>query len=67
MRNFEKENQEQLLNFCDNVRLLRRRAGLTQKEISNILEISPKNVEGRIYRGKKRLKAYLKEGGFEFE
>lgn len=41
--------------------------GLTQKEVSNILDISPKNVEGRIYRAKKRLKAYLKEGGFEFE
>ncbi|WP_186429077.1 RNA polymerase sigma factor [Clostridium sp. BSD9I1] len=41
--------------------------GLTQKEVSNILDISPKNVEGRIYRAKKRLKAYLKEGGFGFE
>lgn len=41
--------------------------GLTQKEISSILEISPKNVEGRIYRAKKRIKAHLKEGGFEFE
>jgi len=40
--------------------------GLSQKEISDILNISPKNVEGRIYRGKKRLKSYLKEGGFEF-
>ncbi len=40
--------------------------GLTQKEIGDILNISPKNVEGRIYRGKKKLKSYLKEGGFEF-
>ena len=39
MRNIEKENQEQLLNFCDNVRLLRRRAGLTKKEMAKRLGV----------------------------
>ena len=44
MRNFEKENQEQLLNFCDNVRLLRRRAGLTQKEMAKRLGVGAVSI-----------------------
>lgn len=39
MRNIEKENHKQLLILCDNVRILRRRAGLTQKEMAKRLGV----------------------------
>lgn len=35
--------------------------GLSHKEIGEILNISPKAVEGRIYRGKQKLKSQLKK------
>lgn len=35
--------------------------GLSHKEIGDILNITPKAVEGRIYRGKQKLKAQLKK------
>lgn len=38
--------------------------GLNQIEIAEVLNISVKSVEGRIYRGKKKLKEQLEEGGF---
>lgn len=37
--------------------------GLNQKEIGNILNITQKAVEGRIYRGKQKLKDKLLKGG----
>jgi len=37
--------------------------GLTQAEIANVLSISPKSVEGRIYRAKQKLKVQLQERG----
>lgn len=39
--------------------------GLSQKEIAEVLKISEKAVEGRIYRAKNKLKTKLTEGGFE--
>lgn len=39
--------------------------GLSQREIGEILNISEKNVEGRIYRARKRLKLELEKGGFQ--
>jgi RNA polymerase sigma-70 factor (ECF subfamily) len=38
--------------------------GLSQKEIGEVLNITPKNVEGRIYRAKQKLKVELEKGGF---
>lgn len=35
--------------------------GLSQKEIGEVLEITPKAVEGRIYRAKKKLKSELEK------
>lgn len=37
--------------------------GLSQKEIADVLGITPKNVEGRIYRAKQKLKAEFEKGG----
>lgn len=37
--------------------------GLSHKEIADVLKISPKAVEGRIYRAKQKLKAELEKGG----
>lgn len=37
--------------------------GLNQKEIGNILNITQKAVEGRIYRGKQKLKNKILKGG----
>jgi RNA polymerase sigma factor (sigma-70 family) len=38
--------------------------GLDQKEIAEVLSISPKAVEGRIYRAKQKLKEKIEEGGY---
>lgn len=40
-------------------------AGLSQKEIAAILQITPENVRVLAYRAKKELKSYLKEVGYE--
>ncbi|WP_243120264.1 RNA polymerase sigma factor [Caloramator sp. E03] len=37
--------------------------GLSQKEIADILGITQKNVEGRIYRARQKLKIELEKGG----
>ena len=37
--------------------------GLSQREIANILNITQKNVEGRIYRAKQKLKVEFERGG----
>lgn len=37
--------------------------GLNQKEIASILNITQKNVEGRIYRAKQKLKVEFERGG----
>ena len=39
--------------------------GLTQKEIGNILNISEKAVEGRIYRAKQKLRIEFEKEGYE--
>jgi len=39
--------------------------GLSQSEIGSIMNISKKNVEGRIYRGKQKLKIAFQKEGFE--
>jgi RNA polymerase sigma-70 factor (ECF subfamily) len=39
--------------------------GLNQKEISNILDISQKAVEGRIYRAKQKLKMEFEKEGYQ--
>lgn len=38
--------------------------GLSQKEIGEVLNISPKNVEGKIYRAKQKLRLEFEKGGF---
>jgi RNA polymerase sigma-70 factor (ECF subfamily) len=38
--------------------------GLSQKEIAEILNISSKSVEGRIYRAKQKLKVEFESGGY---
>ncbi|MBC8062178.1 MAG: RNA polymerase sigma factor [Clostridiaceae bacterium] len=38
--------------------------GLSQSEIGNVLKISAKAVEGRIYRGKKKLKIEFEKEGY---
>ena len=38
--------------------------GLTQKEIGDILNLTPKTIEGRIYRAKSRLKEKLEKEGY---
>lgn len=38
--------------------------GLSQKEIGEILNISQKNVEGKIYRAKQKLRLEFEKGGF---
>lgn len=40
--------------------------GLSQKEISNILETSEKAIEGKIYRAKQKLKKELQEEGYSY-
>lgn len=55
-----------MLSLEENVKipmLLYYYIGLNQGEIAQVLNISPKAVEGRIYRGKKKLKETLEEGG----
>lgn len=37
--------------------------GLNQREIAEVLNVSQKTVEGRIYRAKQKLEAELKKGG----
>lgn len=38
--------------------------GLSQKEIGEVLNISQKNVEGKIYRAKQKLRLEFEKGGF---
>jgi RNA polymerase sigma-70 factor (ECF subfamily) len=38
--------------------------GLSQKEIGEVLNISQKNVEGKIYRAKQKLRVELEKGGY---
>lgn len=38
--------------------------GLSQKEIAEVLKVSPKTIEGRIYRAKGKLKIKFEQGGF---
>lgn len=45
--------------------LLHFHIGLEYKEIAQVLNLSPKAVEGRIYRAKQALKSKLEEGGYE--
>lgn len=38
--------------------------GISQKEIGEVLNISQKNVEGKIYRAKQKLRLEFEKGGF---
>jgi len=65
---FEEDNHvwQCILSLEENVKvsmLLYYYIGLSQAEIAEVLTISVKSVEGRIYRGKKKLKEKLEEGG----
>ncbi len=44
MIDIKKENHDQLLILCDNIRLLRERAGLTQKEMAKRLGVSIRSI-----------------------
>jgi RNA polymerase sigma-70 factor, ECF subfamily len=48
------EGQQAVIHLYDVV-------GLTQKEIAEVLEISPENVKVRLHRGRKRLKEILQQ------
>lgn len=50
MKNIGKKSEARLLIFCENVRLLRKREGLTQKEMAKRLKISVKSLS-RIEKG----------------
>lgn len=39
--------------------------GLSQKEIAHILKLTPENVRIISYRGKKELKRYMEENGYD--
>ncbi len=44
MIDIKKENHEQLLILCDNIRLLRERAGLSQREMAKRLGVSIRSI-----------------------
>lgn len=63
-RNFIREAIKSLPNDLKTPVVLFYYTGLSQKEIGEILKITTKTVEGRIYRAKQKLRLELEKGGY---